>query len=53
MGHPQIAQRVVSHGRHVLGRGGTQMDPMMSLEEVDICGLSVGVRMSCWSGFPL
>jgi hypothetical protein len=25
-GHPQIAQRVISHGRRALGRGGTQID---------------------------
>jgi hypothetical protein len=34
MGHPRIAQYVVSHRRHALGRGGTRIDPMMSLRKV-------------------
>jgi hypothetical protein len=47
--HPWIAQRVVSCGRHALGRGGTQIDPTLSLQKVAICGLSTGARMLCWS----
>jgi hypothetical protein len=40
---------VVSRGRRALGRGGTRIDPTMSLRKVAIRGLSAGARMSCWS----
>jgi hypothetical protein len=50
MGHPWIAQRVVSHGRRALGRGGTRIDPTMPLREVAIRGMSMSMCMSCWSG---
>jgi hypothetical protein len=46
----RIAQRVVSHGRRALERGGTWIDPTVSLRKVAIHCLSVGVRMLCWSG---
>jgi hypothetical protein len=46
-GHPQIAQRVISHGRRALGRGGTQIDPTVSLRKVAIRGLSAGALISC------
>jgi hypothetical protein len=49
MGHPQIAQRVVSCGRCALGRGGTRIDPTISLLNVVIRGQFVGTRMPCWS----
>jgi hypothetical protein len=35
---------------HALGRCGTWIDPMMSLQKVAIRGLSVDAHMSCWSG---
>jgi hypothetical protein len=38
---------VVSRGRRALGRDGIWIDPTMSLQKVDIRGLSAGVRMSC------
>jgi hypothetical protein len=41
---------VVSRGRCELGRGGTQIDPIVSLLKVVICGLSAGTCMSCWLG---
>jgi hypothetical protein len=50
--HPRIAQCEVSHGRRALGRGGIQIDPLMSLQKVAIRGLSAGACMLCWSGFP-
>jgi hypothetical protein len=34
MGHPRIAQCVVSHGIRALGRGGTQIDPTTSLRKL-------------------
>jgi hypothetical protein len=47
MSHPQITQRVVSRGRRALVRSGTQIDPMTSLRNVVIRGLSAGARMLC------
>jgi hypothetical protein len=34
MGHPRIAQHVISRGRRTLGRGGTRINPTMSLRKV-------------------
>jgi hypothetical protein len=45
-----IAQHVVSRGGRALERGGTRIDPTVSLRKVAIRCLSVGVCMSCWSG---
>jgi hypothetical protein len=33
MGHPWMAQHVVSHGRRPLGRGGTRIDPTIPLQK--------------------
>jgi hypothetical protein len=52
MGHPQIVQCEVLCGRRALERGGTQVDPTMSLRKIIIRGLSDGARMSCWPDSP-
>jgi hypothetical protein len=49
-GAPWIAQCEVSCERREQGE--TRIDPMASLRKVAICGMSVDVRMSCWSSFP-
>jgi hypothetical protein len=49
-GPQQIAQRVVLRGKRALGKGGTRINPTISLRKVEIRGMSVGAYMSCWSG---
>jgi hypothetical protein len=44
------SQRTVSCGRHVLGRGRTQIIPTVSLRKVALHGLFSGARMLYWSG---
>jgi hypothetical protein len=47
-----LAHCVVSRERRALGRGGTQIDHVISLRKVDIRGLSADACMSCWLVFP-
>jgi hypothetical protein len=47
MGHARIPLCVVSRERRAVGRGGTWIDPMISLGKVTIRGMSTDTRMLC------